>query len=298
MRGDLQRQCASCGSDYWWTVAEQRRCRQRNLKAPARCPSCRDTRRRAQRTKRARNTSLVRTKSETQTLAPFGQDGASAGAIQLLDRRALVADLEQLLADAAAPVIERRRTFIEWLRGVDVRATQIAQKMQAARTADEMVRQRTALLKHMHEMFEVATNAQLARLEREIRLREAQLRIQQLENSIQTYPALADSKRRTQGLEDEVRRHRLAKDLTPEEPLEQRTVREERRRLNVRSEARQGILSDFLREVDRVCEGPSSVHEKSLRIREVLAAFEMDDESLPEYAARLLRASERLRDGS
>ena len=73
-------------------------------------------------------------------------------------------------------------------------------------------------------------------------------------------------------------------------------IEEHRRNRRSHAKARQAVVTDFLTEVDRICRKRIPLHEKALHIREVLTAFERDEESLPENAKRILTRAERLSD--
>lgn len=299
MTADLELECVDCNELFWWPASEQVDSSGRKLLARKRCPECRAIRKRriARETDSLSqsSTSLVRNRvAESVAKLPAQAPGVFE------DKAALFADIQQLLKDASVPIIKRDQTFLEWINSIDPIAKQLADKMSAARTADDLVQQRTALLDHVQQMLTSATNAELTRIQAEIRLRQAQVQMARLDDEIEEIEgkrSLAGPRLETNRLKEQVNQTKL-RDAVREKPDERRQVIEQHRQhLRSTAEARQGVLSDFLREVEAVCDSDCRVHEKALRIREVLSAFERDDDSLPEDARLVLRAAERLKRG-
>lgn len=301
MYADVQKTCVDCGANFWWTVGEQEFFEQMGYVPPKRCQDCRAKKKARQAYQPETDTALVPAKSgrKSAVLVPRGPQLPALPEFprEFTDRASLFADIQQLLGEATAPVMDRRRSFFEWLRGVDVKAEQIARKMQAAHTADDLVQQRTALFEHLQQMIAAATNAELARLHAHIRLQEAQLQAIELQEQINQRRALAGQRFQTQQLREHVEQRRLLQSVEEKPEDEEQTIIEEHRQtLRAKARSRQKVLSDFLQQIDLICRTRLTVHEKSLRIRAMLDAFEMDEDSLPENARRILKRAERLND--
>ena len=121
--------------------------------------------------------------SRSQTTEPH-QFALPEPPARFTDRASLFADIEQLLNEATTPITDRRRNFFEWLGGIDPRAEQVARKMAAAKTADELTVQRTVLFKHLEQMVQAMADAEVARLEAHVRVQRAQLAALELEDQI------------------------------------------------------------------------------------------------------------------
>jgi hypothetical protein len=219
--------------------------------------------------------------------------------VEFSDRSALFNDIQQLLWEAAAPIENRQRTFLEWWRGVDIRAAQIARKMEASRTADELVMQRTALFTHLQEMIAAATEAQLARLRAQVALRQEMLNVIELQEGVGRRRTMAAEKFVTERLTEKIRQKRLTDGLN-EQPTEkpdpaEETVRQHRKNLRLHARASQAVISDFLSAVEEICENRYALHEKALRIRKILDVFQMSEDELPRRARDILQASEVVR---
>ena len=300
---DLEISCVECPDTFWWTVGEQEFFEEMGYVAPKRCQDCRAKKRARQAYQPESSTALVPAKSRRKStaLAPSVPKLPALPDFprEFTNRASLFADIQQLLGEATAPVVDRRRSFWEWLGGVDVKAQQIAKKMEAARNADELVRQRTALFEHLQEMIAAATNAELARLEAHIRVQQAQLRALELQEQINQRRGLASQRFQTQQLREHLNQRQLlrAAEEKPEDE-DQTIINDHRRTLNAKARSRQQVLSDFLQQIDLICRTRLTVHEKSLRIRALLDAFEMDEESLPERSRRILRKAERSSDAA
>jgi hypothetical protein len=296
---DLEMQCQDCGNAFWWTAGEQEFFQQRGYAPPKRCKACRDRKKARQSIHQQTSQALVPTR-KPMALVPKTPALPALPEFprEFTDRAALFADIQELLKEATSPVVERQRTFWEWIRGVDVKSQQIADKMRAASTADELVKQRTRLFQHLQEMIAAATEAELARLQAHIRLQEAQLRAMELHEQIAQRKALAHTRLRTQQIREHADQRKLLKAAEEELPgdFEQAEINQHRRTLNAKVHSRQIVLSDFLQQVDRICRSRLTAHEKGLRIRAMLDSFEMNEDALPDEARRILYQTERFDD--
>ena len=212
---------------------------------------------------------------------------------EFTDRAALFADIQQLLNEATAAVIPEKASFFQKLFGIDPVAKQLAKKMEAARTADEMVQQRTALFEHLQQMIVAATNAELARLHAHIKLQEAQLRAIELQEQIHQRRGLSGERFQTQQLREHLDQKKLrAAASEGDRDADEIIIDDHRKNIRSRVKAGQVVLSDFLDAVKQVCDSQFPIHEKALRIRKVLDTFEMGEDALPARAHRILQANE------
>lgn len=284
---DLELNCVDCGADFWWTAGEQEFFEEKGLHPPKRCGNCRADRRNSgapDKSAPTSSTALVRTQAAAPVSAKCSKRRSTAlpaAPALLTDKRALFADLEQILRDATAPVFDRRRTFFEWLRGIDPVSKQFAKKMELARTADEMVQQRTALFEHMQQMMVVATNAQLSRIEAQVRVRQAQLQMLDLDHEIQEKQALKSNRLKTLQLEEQNKQLHLLAQAQPQEPPDEKALVEYRRKVRTKATAKQLLISDFLKELQRVYRANVQEAEKALRIRAVLQTYGQEPDALP-----------------
>ena len=90
---------------------------------------------------------------------------------------------------------------------------------------------------------------------------------------------------------------------TPKRPKRAKTERERvleemRHDRKARVNAGDQMLEDFVQEVASVTGSRANIHERALRIRNLLEVFEQDEESLPADARWILHVADRQRDGS
>lgn len=211
-----------------------------------------------------------------------------------LDQPLMTPAIKQLVDEAAAPVVGRRRTLSEWLNDVDIREKQLAHKIQAGRTAVVLVQQRTELIAAVGEMVRTASGIRRQILEDHL----AELRLQ---DEIVEHVAVRNGRLRTQiALEQERQRQLLEPPAPPPpQPSERDLVLAEHRQDRLdRAKAGDQMLEDFLREVHLICESRAGIHERALRLRNLLDVFEIDEESMPADARWILRTSEKFRDAS
>lgn len=284
---DLVINCRDCGSEFLWTIGQQEFFEERGLHMPRRCGPCYIARRNGNAQNKSaptKSTALARRQPAVPASARRSKRRTSdlpAAPGLVADKNALFADIEQLLMDATAPVVYRRRTFFEWLGGVDPVAKQLAQKMELARTADEMVQQRTALFEHMQQMLVAATNAELTRIESQVRLRQAQLQMLELDQEIEKRQVLQGDRLKTHRLEEATRQVRLLAEVRPQEPSEEKALTDHRKRVRSKATAKQLIISDFLKELQKVYRANVQEAEKAMRVRAVMQAYGQEPDSLP-----------------
>ena len=288
---DIQRTCVDCGQEFWWNLGEQGYFARRGLRSPKRCGSCRGRKKfRTPLSARTGQTADSLVRQPAARLAVEERD-LPERATQFVNRAELFADLQQLLTDATAPVVARRRTFFEWLSDIDPVAAQLAKKFEAATTADELVRQRTVLLEHLEKMLIAVTNAEVARMDAQVKLLQKQLQVEQLQEQLKHRRHLSQSRLQTRQLEEQVSQQKLHEAVDDDG----RAGQQHRRRRRAHAAAKRDVLSDFLHEIELICKARVSLHEKALRMRDMLAVFEMGEDSLPEDARWILTAGERSR---
>ena len=154
MNADIQKTCAHCGQDFWWTVQEQEGFAQRRLRSPKRCPDCRPARKGAS----ARQAHALVRRQPSSTAMSFPE----------LKQPLITEDIQRLIVEASAPVEDRPRTFSEWCNGEDVREKQLAKKIQAGRTANVLVKQRAEFMASVSEIAKKADDFRHERLEAQL----------------------------------------------------------------------------------------------------------------------------------
>jgi hypothetical protein len=277
MGTSIKRICARCGQPFWWTVEEQEDCERRGVMHPRRCEKCRS----------------VQTESpspETAALAKRAGSSATTSFPEL--RQELIPDgIRQLMAEASAPIEYRSPTLVEWWNDEDVREKQMSGKISAGHAANTLLRQRIDCMALVSEITKRADEFRRERIA-------AQLADLELQDRIAEWQALRESRLAMQ-VALEARKHQ--KLLEPEPtPRPEREIVLEEHQLDRRARTRAGreLIEDFLREVQLVCDCKTSIHARALQLRNVLAAFEMDEDSLPADAHWILTTAEKLRDGA
>ena len=209
-----------------------------------------------------------------------------------LKQSLITEDIERLLAESAAPVVARTRTFEEWINGVDIHAQQLAQKREASDTAHALMKNHVEIVYSVLAIAEKANQVELAKLQTEL----AKLKIR---DEMQERNALRELRLDTQRLLEQKRQEKLREpEPPPPLPERERVLHEHRQDRQARTRAGREHVEDFLQEVALVCESRASIHERALQLRNILSAFEMGDEELPADARWILEMSEKLRDAS
>jgi hypothetical protein len=279
VRTDLELICVVCNRAFWWTAGEQAFYAARGFDPPKRCPACRGT----------RITTSLSPPAPRQTALAVRPEVLPAPT-PTIDRNALFADIRELLVEAATPLDNRGPNFLEALFGIDPVAEQVAKKNKASQTAAELARERTVALQRLQELLVAASTAEVARIEARTRLLRAQLEQQRLEEQLARRDALAAGRLETRLLKQRVEQEQLRRTTHHDE----NDVERQRRANASASRVRQRILDDFFRELDAICRAPASLREKAIRIRQVMAAFELDEEALTDDARWVLATAEKL----
>lgn len=277
MNADIRKTCARCGERFWWTVGEQEDFAQRGLRSPRRCADCRAARKMAP----AEQAQALVRRAPASTAMTFPE----------LQQPLITEDIRRLIAEASAPVEDRLRTFSEWWKDENVREKQLAKKIQAGRMANVLVKQSAEFMASVSELAKKADDFRRERLE-------ARLAELELQDRIAERTSLRDVRLATQRAIETGRHRKLLEPETSPKSERQRVLADHRRDRQARVRAGRTMLTDFLNEVHIVCDSRASIHERALQIRNLLAAFEMDEESLPVDARWILRTAEKIRDAS
>ena len=210
---------------------------------------------------------LQRREDTTNALTPARASAAMA--VPELQQLLVADDVRQLLVESSMRIVDRRRTLGEWYRGADLRQEQIDKKIAAGQAAKTLIGQRVDIMKSASEMVQVAANLRRQKLE-------AQRDELKLEREIAALSGEAEAPRSER----------------------ERVLEEHRENRQARLRASDEMLQDFLGEVRQVCDSRASIHERALRLQNLLTVFEMPEDALPADAVWILKASERIRDAS
>lgn len=203
-------------------------------------------------------------------------------------------DIKRLLLEASAPVEDRLRTFSEWWNDTDIQARQLANKVQAGQTANTLVKQRLELMTLLADIADRETGERRRQLE-------TQLAELELEHKIAELQSLQSVRLETQRVFHEQKLQNLTNPPPPPPPpvpARERVLTEHRENRSARARAANERLDDFFSDIRLACERRTDIHERALRIRQVLEVYEMDEDALPAEARRILTADEGLRDVS
>jgi hypothetical protein len=293
MFAEVQTKCSKCGQAFWLTANDQQACQDKKLRLPDRCPTCR---------------SASASNEVSSALATLEQLRGDALGNLLPDPALLFKDILQLLKDTSAPIQVRRRTFSEWLRGLDLQAVQIEKKLRDGNAADQLLRQRLELIRGLQEVARLrydAVETEMAQQQKLLRVRLEQL---ELEEKIAQFEALKKQRIETLQLEEARKHVRLLNDIDgptlPAPPKKTDPVKAaidtHRRGVRARSAAKQLVLSDFLTEVQRHYRADHEESIKAVRIRTVMEVYRQDLEALPrdvrEFVERVERGEEANRE--
>ena len=223
----------------------------------------------------------------------------------LPDPATMFADINQLVSIASAPVESRRRTFLEWMQGLDLEAIHIQKKLRAGQQADQLLVQRLALIRKYQEMVKAVREAQetqQADMERQTKLLRAHLEQLKVEEEIAQQHALREERLKTLQLEQTAKNTRLlaainppAAVLPPEQTDEDRArkvIDKQLLEFQTRAVARQRLITDFMKELRWAYDAPIENAEKALRIRAVMEAYRQGEEVLPMEVRSFLRQAE------
>jgi len=276
MYADVQKQCANskCQRVFWLTAHEQQRCHDQRLRLPDRCPAC-----------RSGNGS-----ADISTALASLEQVRDQGLGDLLPNPAsLFGDILDLMKDASAPIEVRSRTFWEWMRGLDLQAAQIEKKLRAGSAADQLLRQRLDLIRRLQEVTRLRYDALEAEMAQQQKLLRARLEQLELEEKIAQLEALKKQRVETLQLEETRKHVRLLNEInpppasppaTPVDPIKQ-AIDDHRRQFKAKASAKQLVISDFLKELQKVFRANVEDAVKAARIRAVLEAYKQDVEALP-----------------
>lgn len=269
MNVDIEKACAQCGRRYWWTVREQEDFARRRLRSPKRCPDCRAARKRAP-------------AHQTQALVRR-EPSSKAMILPELQQPLITGDIRRLIAEASAPVENRRRTVSEWWNNEDPREKQLVKKIQARRTAIVLVKQQTEFMASLSELAKQADDFRRERLE-------AQLAELELRDRIAERLSLRSGRLATQrAIESETHCKLLEAEAAPE-PVSrsQQIVGEHREELQARAAAQRAALADFRSEVAAIIAEDVDDGQKAHELRAVLESYRLPENALPKRVRQFL----------
>ena len=200
-------------------------------------------------------------------------------------------DIQQLVERTSALLEDRPQTFFEWWNNVDVVEVQLAKKIEFGRAALVLIKQRTEIMASVGRVM-------LTSAEQRRHLLETQLASTQLEEQIALQHELRDVRRDTQRAIEEGKQRKLLEPARTRESVREQVVEDRRADLQAQLRAGDQMLRAFLQEVHLICESRASIHERALRLQNLLNVFELGEEALPADAIWILRTSEKLRDAS
>jgi len=284
---DLELICKKCRRKFWLTGAEQAAYRKKRRALPNRCDACRTTNKSAEVSRALATIEQVRAGANN-TLGDL-----------LPDPTVLFQDILQLVADSAAPIQLRRRTFTEWLRGLDLYAIQVEQKLRAGNAADQLLRQRLDLIRQLQAVARLRYEAAQAQMAQHQSLLRARLEQLELEEKIVQLEALKEKRIETLQLEEAGRQAQLLAQFQPEpkkKSLVKQAINEHRQVFRAKASAKQLVLSDFVQELQKVYRANVEDSEKAARIRAVLEAYKQETEALPRDVREFLERVEGAED--
>jgi hypothetical protein len=288
MHTDIELTCAKCGKPFWWTAGEQQYYAERRFAAPKRCAACR------------KNGSGSRAAVPARIAKQAELDEVSVRSIAVPSPLVVIGDGESMFDDirkelekVKAPIVERRRTLWELIRGVDIVEQQRQAKSRATENALHMMRDRIAVIETAGRLTTIAGQTQLASSRAIVEQLEVDNRGMELLNALQHKRVIGPLQLETECLEEEAKQNRLNAQLRESNrDEEERVLGRQRRIRNAEVRARQTKLDDFLRQIEEICESRKPVSEKALRIREIQSVFEMDEDALPAEARAVLAKAE------
>lgn len=198
------------------------------------------------------------------------------------------ADIRSLVDRAFAVMSNRKRTFLEWLRGVDLRAEQMFQKLTAAQDAQTLLEQRRQLIERLSYVFDAGTTLRHKQLQ-------AALEEVRLKSEIAEQIALTGSRIRTLLAAEQSQQQKLleqhARPLSRREQRQQ-VIDDHREELRSRSTARRVALADVRGEVNRIMDSAVDDAQAAYEIREVLQSYGLSEDALPKAVQRFLKTAE------
>jgi hypothetical protein len=168
-------------------------------------------------------------------------------ASSLMQRRdTLAGDLRQLMADAFAPIELRQKTFLDWLLVVDRQTQQLRDKLAAGEALNQMVMQRTTLVRNLREMVLAMSNLQNFEVEKQIKQLEARIAIQKLEIESQKLAAAGHKDQEVMAAQDRLAKQQLEIQQQRAE-LESLKLEAERQRVEEKTKYRQVLKKERLK---------------------------------------------------
>jgi len=274
MYADIQKTCGNpkCGRLFWLRASEQQACHDQKLRPPDRCPGCRTS-----------TSGQISSGLATLEQVRAGSNNTALGPV-LPDLSVLFRDVKQLLEQASTPIEYRSRTFWEKVRGLDLEAMQIEQKLRAGNYADQLMRQRLSHIRHVQEIATAMLQDYLEQLK--------------LQEQIAQLKALAEERIKTRQVEEISRQVQLLNPVQPPRPAKKKDLLTEaiedlRNEVRAKAAAKQAILSDFGKAVQSIFDTELEDTEKAARIRAITEAYNQELEALPRVVREYLERVER-----
>jgi len=287
MYADIKKTCAKCKkASFWLTAAEQEACQKQNVPLPDHCPACRT------KSASAEVSSALATLEQVRS----GQDAFLAKILP--DPSALFQDIQQLMSQATAPIYTRPRTFWEWWQNVDLQAQQMEKKLRAGNQADQLLQQRLGILRQYLDIAKTMHEAKEAQMEQHQKKLRGYLETLQLEEAIAEQQALRDERIKTHQLEEARKQNQILAELQPPPPVKpvdpvKQAVNNHRRQLKAKATATQLVISDFLKELQKVFRANVEDTVKATRIRAVLETYKQEVDALPKGIRAFLEEVEQ-----
>lgn len=290
MTADLQLTCCECGNPFWWMAGEQQFYGDRGLVPPKRCRDCRAARKTA-----PTGSALVPVRPPAGALAPLPTSRSSSLVRQ---QHITTDDLRQLMETAFSPVVIRRRTFWEWLDGVDLQAQQLKQKLAASDQAIALTEKRTKLINGLREMIlatrqleDIEVETQQRALQAQVNLLKLEFERLQLQEQIEAWPETHNRQHELERLEA-MRRHRgLVRELSEntDDARARQEFERDRTRLRLKARARREVLGDAFEELENLSESDDlDEAEKALAMRAVMDTYGLEIDDLPDHLQEFL----------
>jgi len=222
-------------------------------------------------------------------------------------------DIRELLEDAAAPIIDRPRTLVEWWNDVDIYEQQLDRKLDASEAAAILVADRMGIaeavmdiarMARQHHLEQRQTVLAALQLEQEIAsrvaLREARLKTERLleeqkqcalSGEIEESAALRNSRINNQHVADVQKHRKLLQEEAPQAPpvsKRELMIRDHRDDLRAKATVRRETLNDLDAEVKAIFNSRLSGEQKVAQIRAALEVYQQDESVLPKRVRAFL----------
>jgi hypothetical protein len=302
MSVEVQMQCCGCGR--WFEAGAQRH---RKDSSTERCAECQNKFKEQSSSRTVPAPAKPTQSNDNLPVQPFG------------DITPLFSDIRDLVDKVGAPIVDRLQTPIEWLTGQDPLIKQSHDKSVAGEWANKLVQQKTALLQNLkgaalalNDLHHIQQEAQRKVLEECVRheqLEVERLRLKtekfKLEEEIAQQQALQEARATTRQLEETRKQVRLRNDINPPDPVKpveqvetidpfKEAIASHRRQFKAKATAKQHVISDFLKELQKIFRANIEDTVKAARIRVVMEAYKQEMDALPKVIREFLDEVEKM----